>query len=370
MKILIFTKNWLGDVLFEVPALRAIRENFPEARMVVLAPARCREILEAVPFLDEIRVFDERLSERSLYSKIRFLAWLGRERFDKVFLFHRSFTRALLAWLGGIPERIGYRTGKRGWILTKAVDPPRQAMHQADYFLLLLKWAGLRVKFGAAYEFFYRAEDELKAKKILETKGLVPHTFAAFHIGANWEPKRWPATHFARLADLVSEAFSCPVVLTGSKEDKDIAAEIERCLEKMGSAPSPVALSPSGGEGGVRGRVVNLVGKTSLGVLGALYQQAAFVVSSDSGPMHIASGVGTPVVALFGPTSPKWTGPRGTGKKVVIQFVPEGSLVPWRGKGLPPPRRMEPILPEEVFERIEKENLWPQKKQTVSSSSP
>jgi lipopolysaccharide heptosyltransferase II len=350
MKILIFTKNWLGDVLFEIPALRAIRENFLEARMVVLAPARCREILEAVPFLDEVRVFDERSSERSLVSKIRFLAWLGRERFDKVFLFHRSFTRAFLAWLGGIPERIGYRTGKRGWILTKSVDPPRQAMHQADYFLVLLKWAGLRVKFGAAYEFFYRAEDELKAKKILETKGLVPRAFAAFHIGANWEPKRWPASHFAELADLVSEAFSCPVVLTGSSEDEVIAQEV---IEKAQTA-----------------RPVSLCGKTSLGVLGAFYKQAAFVVSSDSGPMHIASGVGTPVVALFGPTSPKWTGPRGTGKKVVIQFVPEGSLVPWRGKGLPPPRWMEPILPEEVFERIDKENLWPQKKQTVSSSSP
>ncbi len=348
MKILIFTKNWLGDVLFELPAIQAIRENFPDVRNIVLAPERCQEILRPVPFLDEVRSFDERASERSFFAKIKFILWLRREKFDKVFLFHRSFTRAFLAWLGGIPERIGYRTSKRAWVLTRAAEQPRQAMHQTDYFLVLLKWAGLRVKFGSEYQFFYDSKDETEAQKILKTHQLHEKAFICFHIGANWEPKRWPASHFAELADLLARNFSCPIVLTGSAADEAIAQKI---LEKAAVA-----------------RPISLCGKTSLGALGAFYRRAAFVVSSDSGPLHIASGVGTPVVALFGPTCPKLTGPRGTGKKIVIQFVPEGYSIPWKGKELPAGGWMEKITPAEVFQKIEKENLWSQREKIYSSS--
>ena len=368
MKILIFTKNWLGDVLFELPAIQAVRENFPEAEITALAPERCREILAAVPFINEVRNFDERAGERSFMAKLRFIAWLRREKFDQVFLFHRSFTRAFLAWLGGIPERIGYDTPKRRWILTKPVPAPRQALHQVDYFLVLLKWAGLRVNFGAEYQFYYKPEDADAARRILQENRLEPGAFVAFHVGANWEPKKWPADQFARLADLIHKKFSFPVVLTGSLTDESTALEIREAYRKLASTSPHPSLSPSGGEGGGEG-VISLCGKTSLGTLGAFYRQASFVVSSDSGPMHIASGVGTPVAALFGPTSPELTGPRWSGKKVVIQFIPQGYSIPWKGSGLPRGGWMERISAEEVFERIQKENLWLEKKEKIFSSS-
>lgn len=348
MKILIFTKNWLGDVLFEVPAIQAIRENFPDSKIVVLAPPRCREVLEAVPYLDEIHDFDERENERSVFAKFGFVCWLRSQKFDKVFLFHRSFTRALLCWFGGIPERIGYETSKRKKILTARVPQPRQVMHQVDYFLVLLKWAGLKVRFGTEYQFFYNQKDKEEAHRLMEIHGLHEKDFIAFHIGANWEPKRWPALYFARLADLIDKAFSIPIVLTGSAREEEIAQEI------IGSSKSS--------------RLISVCGKTSLGTLGAFYKNAAFVVSSDSGPMHIASGVGTPVLALFGPTCPILTGPRGTGKKIVIQFIADGFSVPWKGKALPPGGWMERILPEEVLERIQKDSLCLIKKEKVSLS--
>lgn len=349
MKILIFAKNWLGDILFEVPAIQALREHFPHARLVVLAPPRCKEILEGVPFLDEIHSFDEKGEDRSFFAKIRLIFWLRRQRFDKVFLFHRSCTRAFLTWLGGIRERIGYTTPKREWLLTTPVLPPARPMHEVDYFLVLLKWAGVKVKFGAPYQFFYRSREERGAQGILQETRLSPKGFVAFHVGANWEPKRWPAAHFARLADLVSQAFSCPIVLTGSARDEKIAQEI---IQRTRVA-----------------RPLSFCGKTSLGVLGALFQFAAFVVSSDSGPLHIASGVGTPVVALFGPTSPQRTGPRGTGKTIVIQWIPPGYSVPWRGRMFPKGGWMERISPEEVFKKIQQENLCPEKKGEIFSLS-
>ncbi len=348
MKILIFTKNWLGDVLFEVPAIQAVRENFPHARLVALTPPRCLEILEAIPFLDEVKPFDERKEDRSLFAKIRLILWLRRQKFDKAFLFHRSFTRALLTRLGGVRERIGYATPKRKWFLTTAVPAPPRPLHQVDYFLVLLKWAGLKVKFGAEYQFFCRPKEERGALAILQEHNFPQKGFVAFHVGANWGPKRWPATNFARLADLITQTFSCPIVLTGSRGDEIIAQEIIR----------KAALT----------RPISLCGKTSLGVLGALFQSAAFVVSSDSGPLHIASGVGTPVVALFGPTCPKLTGPRGIGKKVIIQTIPPGFSVPWKGEKLPPGGWMERISSEEVLKKIREENLWPQKAETFSLS--
>lgn len=351
MKILVFMKNWLGDVLFQLPVIQTLRENYPDAKIVALAPARCQEILKAVPFLDGVRVFDERQSERSLFSKIKFVAWLRQEKFNQAFLFHRSFTRALLCRLGGIGKRIGFETSKRKRMLTTSVPLPKKPVHQVDYFLVLLKWAGLRVKFGREYQFYYSAEDDARARHLMETAGLKEKSFAAFHIGANWKPKKWPAEYFLRLAKQVTENFSRPVVLTGGNEEQAAAEQM------VGRAKN--------------GRLISFCGKTSLGVLGALYQKAAFVVSSDSGPLHIASGVGTPVVALFGPTSPELTGPRGVGKKIVIHFVLEGYETPWFGKESEFPYEgwMEKITPGQVFETIGRENLWTNHTEKISSSS-
>ncbi len=351
MKILVFMKNWLGDVLFQLPAIQTIRENFPDAKIIALAPQRCREILKSVPFLDGVCTFDERKSERSLFSKLKFVGWLRQEKFDQVFLFHRSFTRALLCRLGGIPKRIGFETVKRKGMLTASVPLPKEPIHQVDYFLVLLKWAGLRVKFGREYQFYYSAEDDTEALRLMEAACLKEKSFAAFHIGANWKPKKWPAEYFLGLAKLLSEYFSCPVVITGGPEEERAAQQMVEQTKK--------------------GELISFCGKTSLGVLGALFQKAAFVVSSDSGPLHIASGVGTPVVALFGPTSPPLTGPRGTGKKIVIPFIPEGCQTPWFGKESEFPREgwMEKITPQQVFETIARENLWKNNTEKISSSS-
>lgn len=341
MKILVFMKNWLGDVLFQLPAIQTLRANFPDAKIIVAVPQRCEEILKAVPFIDGVRIFDERTSERSIFSKIKFVLWLKKEKFDQVFLFHRSFTRALLCKLGSIRKRVGFETAKRKGMLTTSVPVPRQPLHQVDVFLVLMKWAGLKVEFGKEYEFYFSPEDGTKAKALLERHNLKEKSFAAFHVGANWKPKKWPLGNFKKLARLLSENLSCPVVVTGGPE-----------------------------EAGVKGDFISLCGQTSLGTLGALFKKAAFVVSSDSGPLHIASGVGTPVVAIFGPTSPELTGPRGTGKKIVLHDVPEGYQTPWFGKESEFPQGwMEEITPEQVFETICLENLWIHPTEKISSSS-
>lgn len=332
MKILLVTKNWLGDILFEFPTIEAIRRQYPEAHMACLAPARCHELLESHPAIDRVILFDERREHRPLWKRLQLVWQLRGEKWDQVYLFHRSRTRAFLLMLAGAKERIGFEKKGRQLFLTRFVPEPEPGLHQVDHFLELMRGIGIPCPERPPYRFYLKDKDRRDAEGLLARHGL--KHFACFHLGANWEPKRWPSESFARLADMIFQKWALPVVITGSGPDEVLAREV------MGHVREARALS--------------LVGKMSLGALGAFFQKSLFLVSADSGPLHIASGVGTPVVGLYGPTNPQHTGPRGTGDTIVLSFVPPGFYAPWYGNHMPKEGWMAMIKPEEVMEAIEK----------------
>jgi len=318
-KILVFTKNWLGDVIFESPALKAIKSAFPGSELVCVAPKRCQAILENYPYVDQVIPFDEKKKERSLREKwARVREWRA-EGFTRAFIFHRSFTRVLLTWLAGIPYRAGFRTKGRGLFLSHSVSTPSSGLHDTDYYLHLLKRLGLPAELGAPYEFYYSNHDEVRMLRTLQRLGISKNNFFVFHTGANWEPKRWPSEKFLELIGLIQARESTPILLTGTPDDKERIADLVKSAQEAGLA------------------AYSLAGETSLGELGALFSFARAVVSNDSGPLHIACGVGAKTVALFGPTDPKKTGPRGRGRTVLIQKT-----------------TMEDIAPQEVVEALEK----------------
>ncbi|MCB9800514.1 MAG: lipopolysaccharide heptosyltransferase II [Candidatus Omnitrophica bacterium] len=331
MNILIFTKNWLGDILFQLPAIEAIKRKYPSAFIACIAPLRCHDILKAHPDIDEVYLFDEKNTHRSLLAKINFIRQLRKKNWDAGYLFHRSMTRALVLFLAGVETRIGYRAKRRAF-LTSAVEEPSGRMHQVDYFLHLAYKSGVPVNPGAAYHFYYSSKASDYIAQILMERGLQPGRFVCFHLGANWEPKQWPPEHFSALADKIHAAFQFPVVITGAETDWPLAEKFRRHVQ---TAPFLI-----------------LTGQTSLEELGALFAQSAFVVTGDSGPMHIAAGSGAKVLALFGPTDPELTGPRGTGPKKILHFVPDGFKVPWYSDDLPKDGWLSKISPEQVFETI------------------
>jgi len=334
MKIVVFMKNWLGDLLFQMPALDLIKQKYPGASIACIAPERCREILEAHPAVSDFLSFDEKSTHRSWLARIRFVLRLRqRGPWEQGYLFHRSRTRALILTLAGVKERIGYGKGRETF-LTRAIPEPAQAEHQLDYFFDLMKGAGFDFPARRAYRFFYKEKDEKTAREILGAHGIEKGSkYICFHLGANWSPKRWPTAHFAELAEKIEAQWHLPVVITGSQNDEPLLQEfrVKVC----------------------RAKVVSLIGKTGLRVSAAVYKNAACLVTGDSGPMHIASGVGASVVALFGPTDPKLTGPRGMGKSVVLQYVPPGYSVPFFGKNLPEGGWLSHIGPEQVFKAVE-----------------
>jgi len=335
MKIVVVMKNWLGDLLFQMPALELIKQKYPEASITCIAPERCREILEAHPAVSGFLPFDEKDTHRPLLPRLGFAFQLRKlGPWDQGYLFHRSKTRALLLMLAGAKERIGYGKGRK-WFLTRSLPEPARPMHQLDYFLEMMRLAGFEAPQDPAYKFYYKKEDRETALRLLKAEGLDRKgSFVCFHLGANWEPKRWPVEHFAALAEKIWALRKLPIVVTGSRQDQSL---LNAFMKKIHHA-----------------RIISFVGQTGLGVSAAIYNEAACLVTGDSGPMHIASGVGASVVALFGPTDPKLTGPRGAGESLVLQYVPEGYSIPFFGKNLPAEGWLSHISPEEVWDAIEK----------------
>lgn len=297
-RILIVNVNWRGDVLFSTPFIRAIRKKYPDAFIGCLVASRCVAILKNNPHLNEVLVLDEDGEHRGLFGKLRLIKLLRSKHFDSAFLLHRSFTRTLICYLAAIHQRIGYYTRKRSILLTKSVPQPIKEVHKVEYFLNIARFYAIEAD-DKDYEFVLSGEDKNYVSQLLIKNDLSDCKFlVAINPGGNWDLKRWPQENFAVLADRLIADYSAAVIITGAKNDLGLARNIAALMK---NAP------------------LILCGETSLGQLAALMARADLVISGDSGPMHIAISQGTRVIALFGPTSPRITGPYGKGEYTIIQ---------------------------------------------------
>ncbi len=337
-RILIVNVNWVGDVIFSTPFIRALRDANPGSYIACLLHPRCKDMLEGCPRLDEIILYDEEGVHKSLLGKARLINELRKKRFDTAFILHRSFTKALLTWLAGVKKRIGYATKHRGFVLTSAVEEPVEEMHKVEYFLALARSQGIEAVDGS-YEFFIRDEDRKFVKELLIALGVCEKDrLAVICPGGNWDPKRWRVENYAKLSDLIIEKLGVKVVVAGSRKDVSLAEDIKKKMKL---------------------RPIVACGKTTLKQLGALLERAQLVIANDTGPMHIAVAMKTKVIALFGPTSPKLTGPYGKGNYRVISRA-EGCDVPCYDFTCTDNRCMAAIQVEDVFR--EAQNLLRQEK--------
>ncbi len=299
-RILIWEQNWLGDVLFSTPFIRALRKKFKDAYIAVIVDPSCKEILEGNAKIDDLILYDEENRHRTIMGKIKLIAQLKKKNFDAAFLLHRSLSRAIITEIAGIPKRIGYFYKKRNFVLTDIVDPPDAPLHKIEYFLGMARYLGCDIS-DKDLEFPISESDRSYINEILRQNSIKEKDpFVVINPGANWEPKRWPEENFAELSDRLSKAYKVKIVISGAEKDIDKALRIQgKALNKL----------------------IILCGKTTLKQLGALFEKAKLVISGDSGPLHIALAVRSRprVIALFGPTSPKLTGPYGSGNYRIIQ---------------------------------------------------
>ncbi len=331
-RILILNQNWIGDVLFSTPAIRALRRRYPQAYIACLAPRRVSEVLSHNPHLDEVLVYNERSMLVTLFEPLRVLFTLRKRRFDAVFFFHRSRSKAFLAMLAGIRSRFGFARGGRGWLLTHAVPLPETPVHKIDLFLYLLERFGIPSA-GRWPEIEATAEEESSLVRLLSLEGVsIDRPYAVLHVGGNWELKRWPIGYFIRWTKLFLKNKDWKIVLCGSEGEKNLAQEVVDAF--------------SGGN------VISLCGRTTFGQLTALMKRASLVLSNDSGPIHVAVSQRARTLGLYGPTSPRETGPVSEGPMRVL-WKDVGCHVPCYFRACSGRACMELLTPEEVYERAE-----------------
>jgi lipopolysaccharide heptosyltransferase II len=288
-RLLAVNLNYLGDALFTTPALAALRERFPEVTVDVLAGERAAAILGDNPGIDRLLT----RPPRGGAARAMNLAQTLREgRYDAVVLFQSTLANAALAWTARVPVRVGFNQDGCGPFLTHGVAERRVGEHVVDAYTRLARAfddrSGEPVTPGAhRLSIAVSPADEAFADDFLHNRELAP-PIVGLVIGATRPQKRWPEEYFARLADKLWGAAGVCSVLLGGPEEEEAAERIRA------QSHSPL---------------VSAVGLTTAKQLAALVARLGVVVSGDSGPLHIATAMDTPVVALFGSTDPAETGP-------------------------------------------------------------
>lgn len=299
-RLLIVKPSSLGDVVHALPTLAALRRRFPSATFSWLVKREWAEVLEGNPDLDEVLAVD--LSAQGWPAAIRAV----REgRFDLVVDLQGLLRSAVLGWASGSAVRVGFANGREGspWFYTHRVPVPDASLHAVDRYLLMARFLGAEPEKPGPSAFCLPRDPaaEARVEALLAAAGVQAGTMlVALNPSARWMTKRWPAESFAAAGDWLQRREGVRVVVVGSGKERSAGDEVIRCMQ---TAP------------------LDLVGKTTMKELIALLRRLRVFITNDSGPMHLAAAVGTPVIAPFGPTDPARTGPYGAGHAVLRSGV-------------------------------------------------
>jgi heptosyltransferase-2 len=334
--ILVRGVNWIGDAVMTMPALRALRQANPGARITLLVKPWVSPLFEKDPSVDSIIRYSD--GHSGVLGKLKLVGEIRRQSFCEAVLFQNAIDAAILAFLAGIPERIGYNRDGRGFLLTRSIPFDRKEgnVHHIEYYLNLLAKAGIAVEKSPPWIYLELGE-RLRARQRLQP---LKRPVVALNPGATYgSSKRWPPERFAEVAWRIINELGGSVIILGAPSETAIAGEIDKLLA---AADSLHAREP---------RHMVLAGKTDLRDLAALISESDILVTNDSGPMHIGYAVGTPVVAIFGSTSPEATGPVGGGD-IVIRKSLDCSPCFERECRRGDLKCMDLITPADVFEAV------------------
>jgi heptosyltransferase-2 len=293
MKIAVFWPNWIGDAVMATPAVRALRQHFPDAHFVGILRPYIAGLLEGCPWLDEQIRLDAKGPWAHRWPAVA--AGLRRANVDWAVLFPNSFRSALVAWLGRCRRRVGYCRYARSWLLTDRLQPIRDLKGRLtpspviDAYNRLVEPLGCPLP-SYRMELFTTPQDEAAADRVWQKAGFEQQTeVVCLNPGAAFgSAKHWPTEYFALLArKLVDQRGSGVLVLCGPNE-QDLAREIV----KGACRPSVHSLAQH---------------PLSLGLTKACVRRADLVITTDSGPRHFAAAFERPVITLFGPTHIAWT---------------------------------------------------------------
>lgn len=300
-KILVRATNWVGDAVMSLPALRALRDRFPQSEISILAKPWVADLYRREPFCDRLIPY----TAASLSEKWRAARELRGFHFDSAILLQNAFEAAAIAFAAGIPNRIGYARDGRSPLLTRAIAVPTRdeiPRHERFYYLELLRRAGILDKMPA--------NDLIRLDGAMLARESGVEKFRKFGLGdvligispgaAYGTAKRWLPERFADAASQVAQQLGASVAIFGSASERELCASVAAAIH----APSK-----------------NFAGETSLADFIDLAAACRVYLTNDSGAMHVASALGVPTVAIFGATDDTTTGPTGPLARVVREPV-------------------------------------------------
>ena len=292
MNLGVFLPNWIGDVAMATPTLRALRRQWPHARLTGIMRPYVAEVLAGTPWLDEMLFYDPRSGDSDRQGW-RFVRQLRAARLDTAVLLTNSWRTGMLAWLSGAPRRVGYARNGRGWLLTDRLYVPRGMRKTPapvlDYYLELAYELGCTTE-SPRLELATTPIDEAAADVAWQRLRLPAgrQVIAINSGGAFGSAKLWPTEYFVELARrIVRQTDRAVLVLCGPSE-RDIARQIVQAASDE--------------------RVVSLADEpVSIGLTKACVRRSRLLVTTDSGPRHFAAAFDVPVITLFGPTHIAWS---------------------------------------------------------------
>lgn len=288
-RILVVKLRAIGDVLLSTVVLRSLRAAFPSARIDFMTEPPARELLERNPDVNRVLVYD-----RENGNPLRYLLDVRRARYDLVIDLFGNPRTALLTRVSGARYRVGFDFRGRRYAYTTRVPSRGDRVHNTRFNLDALEAIGIPLV-DTAIPFRNSPEDAAYIDGFLRANSPAGVPLVALNAGGGWYTKRWDPDRFAALADMIKERLGAAIVLAWGPGQRAGVEELSRMMAH------PPLIPPS----------------TTLPQLGALFRRCAFLVSNDSGPMHIAAAVGTPVLGIYGPTNPLLQGPYGTNHVVV-----------------------------------------------------
>lgn len=304
--ILLFKLRYIGDVLMTTPAIRLLRKYYPNTHITMVVNKGTEDVVRYNPHINRILTIDrEGVKKSPIYksmsNNLEFLKTLRERRYDISIDFASGDRAAYLSLLAGVPYRIGFKSGE-GWrrvILNRIIDVPNNVHTVKRYLLILEEALGLKTE-DTAMELYTEKGDDDYISQWLKKNCIEGKKMVVINPGGRYWFKRWQTGKWASLIDLIQGKLGVPVVITGAGREKE---DIRTIMA------------------GMKTQAYSIAGQTTVLELASLLKMAALYIGNDSGPMHIASAVGTPVVALCGPTDPSVWGPWGEGHTVISRYV-------------------------------------------------
>jgi len=305
-EILVIRTAYIGDVIMTIPIIKPLKEGFTDAKLSFLTAERAKYILENNPYIDEIITYDPFwfypvTKGKAVRDYLAFLKLLRSKYYDLV-IEARADIRdiALLAYPSRSRYRVSYDVGGGGFLLTHVV-PFNKIKHRVEYHLDIVRFLGAGAgKFE--WDMYLTTEERNSGKALLTTQGIADSdAVVGIHPGGRKGLKCWSARKYAEVSDWIISKYNAKVIFTGSGEEIKL---IEDIMGKMSA------------------KAVSLAGKTDLRILASLLERFNLFICNDSAPLHIASAIKTPTVAIFGPSKSNETGPYGNIHRVVEKDFP------------------------------------------------